>query len=375
MKKNYFITVLALSLSTPYFAQVGIGTPDPDQSAILHLQSGNKGFLPPRINLTSSTLQLGATPNAEALVIYNNGTTFPRGLYYWDGAKWLNMEGYEPVIPKMNQLLCNDARLSPPTFIAGSNYQGVLTIPYTGGNGGNYSSGTAINSTGVTGLKAALNPGKLQIGNGELVYSVSGIPSASSPNKAVFAIPDVFEATGCSAMVGEGNKFAVGETKSFSYSAPMNVFSANGPGLRRMNGKAVNNVTTTNRRLLTNAAGLNSNSPGVLFINGLMMNFMYDSNGLINPVMLNTTANPINYSITSLTTYGSYSTGIKTTIAGNAVSFHVDNNDQLLFNDDDQSEFCVSQIMFENGEWYQVTWTANQINNIAYGYLTAQRLR
>ncbi len=59
------------------------------------------------------------------------------------------------------------------------------TIPYTGGNGGAYSSQT-VNSTGVTGLTASLSAGSLVNGNGALTYTITGTPT--NAGIAVFAI-------------------------------------------------------------------------------------------------------------------------------------------------------------------------------------------
>jgi len=59
-------------------------------------------------------------------------------------------------------------------FIVGRlNLGNTLTIPYSGGNGGNYSS-QVINSTEVTGLTATLPAGTLNIGDGVLVFTLSG---------------------------------------------------------------------------------------------------------------------------------------------------------------------------------------------------------
>jgi uncharacterized protein (TIGR02145 family) len=59
------------------------------------------------------------------------------------------------------------------------------TIPYTGGNGGSYST-QAVSSTGVLGLTANLAGGTIAVGAGNLVYTISGTPSSSGT--ASFAI-------------------------------------------------------------------------------------------------------------------------------------------------------------------------------------------
>ena len=59
------------------------------------------------------------------------------------------------------------------------------TIPYSGGNGGGYQSQT-ISSTGVTGLTATLSAGQLEVGNGNLIFTISG--AAAEGGKASFAV-------------------------------------------------------------------------------------------------------------------------------------------------------------------------------------------
>lgn len=53
-----------------------------------------------------------------------------------------------------------------------------LIIPYSGGDGGFYSS-LVINSTGVTGLTATLPSGNFNVGSGNLTFNVSGTPTSS----------------------------------------------------------------------------------------------------------------------------------------------------------------------------------------------------
>lgn len=65
-------------------------------------------------------------------------------------------------------------------------YSATATIPYAGGNAGSYTAGTAINSSGVTGLTATLQAGTLNNGNGNLSFAVSGTPT--SAGIASFAI-------------------------------------------------------------------------------------------------------------------------------------------------------------------------------------------
>lgn len=68
--------------------------------------------------------------------------------------------------------------------ISGSLTQGTLasgvsaTLPYSGGNGGNYNA-LNIASTGVTGLTANISQGVLANGNGNIAIAISGTPSST----------------------------------------------------------------------------------------------------------------------------------------------------------------------------------------------------
>lgn len=84
--KNIWLLLL-LSLST--FAQTGIGTTTPNASAKLDVFSTNKGFLPPRVTLTSVSDASTIASPAEGLLVYNLGSVgLQAGYYYWNGANW-----------------------------------------------------------------------------------------------------------------------------------------------------------------------------------------------------------------------------------------------------------------------------------------------
>jgi hypothetical protein len=72
---------------------VGIGTPNPDPSAILELSASNKGFLPPRVGLGSTTDTVTIPNPATGLLVFNTGSgaLSVKGYYYWDGAKWTRL--------------------------------------------------------------------------------------------------------------------------------------------------------------------------------------------------------------------------------------------------------------------------------------------
>ena len=82
--------LLFLLFSTSLFAQTGIGTTTPDASAKLDVSSSNKGFLPPRVTLTSGTDNTTITSPATGLLVYNTGNNagLVAGYYFWNGAVW-----------------------------------------------------------------------------------------------------------------------------------------------------------------------------------------------------------------------------------------------------------------------------------------------
>ena len=70
-------------------AQTGIGTTTPHASAKLDVYATNKGFLPPRVTLTSATDVATISSPAEGLLVYNVGSGgLQAGYYYWNGAYW-----------------------------------------------------------------------------------------------------------------------------------------------------------------------------------------------------------------------------------------------------------------------------------------------
>ena len=88
MKRNFQMLALAVGVvvSMPSFAQkdnIGIGTTKPDPSAVLDVNSSNKGLLMPRMSLQ----QRSAIQNpAVGLVVYQ--TDILSGFYFFDGKDW-----------------------------------------------------------------------------------------------------------------------------------------------------------------------------------------------------------------------------------------------------------------------------------------------
>ena len=81
-----------------------------------------------------------------------------------------------PVISAMD---CGGAIFSATAYI-NVPYTATASVTYIGGNGANYHfAGPSVQSTGVTGLTLVLQPGTLAIGNGALIFNITGTPAAT----------------------------------------------------------------------------------------------------------------------------------------------------------------------------------------------------
>jgi hypothetical protein len=92
MKKSIF-TLIANMLVVLYASaqlKVGSNPTNINSSAILDIESSNKGVLFPRVALTSSTDQTTVSSPAIGLLVYNVGTATlkPEGYYFWNGTEW-----------------------------------------------------------------------------------------------------------------------------------------------------------------------------------------------------------------------------------------------------------------------------------------------
>lgn len=100
-KIQHIISAMALTLGFSYTAnaqvtaqKIGTNPTTIAPSAVLDIESANKGVLFPRVALTSTTDVTTIASPATALTIYNTATagTAPNnvtpGYYYWNGTKW-----------------------------------------------------------------------------------------------------------------------------------------------------------------------------------------------------------------------------------------------------------------------------------------------
>ena len=115
MKK--IIIYLVGFLSWYAHAQVGIGTTTPDASAKLQIDATDKGFLPPRVALSSLTDQITITTPAEGLLVYCIGTAgLAEGYYYWEGSTWVKMSNTANTLD-MGYVLAWPSNASPPGYL------------------------------------------------------------------------------------------------------------------------------------------------------------------------------------------------------------------------------------------------------------------
>ena len=163
---------MAIMLMAPWSlaGQVVVGEGTPDPSAVLDVQGTDKGFLFTRL----STAGRNAIVNpARGLIIFNTGTLC------------LEINQGTPSAPQWERVKCRTGAIGGLDCGAASVSEPVITVPYTGGNGGVYDVHSA-SSTGITGLSATLPAGNYTDGTGSLSWVVSGVPSG--PGTATFSL-------------------------------------------------------------------------------------------------------------------------------------------------------------------------------------------
>lgn len=108
------LTLGASSCLNPIYAQVGIGTTDPDASAMLDIQSSNSGFLMPRVSLAGTDDISTISSPATGLMVYNTESVsdVTPGFYFYDGSDWERLnstseefKSYGEIYSSANQVL------------------------------------------------------------------------------------------------------------------------------------------------------------------------------------------------------------------------------------------------------------------------------
>ena len=197
MKKIVFI-ILSIGVFANASAQSGFGTTTPDPSAKLDVSSTNKGFLPPRVTLTSTTDIITIPNPATALLVYNTGNNvnLSAGYYYWNGTAWTKI-GNSGSILASNTVTISATGAAPTTGTRtidktvavdnGATRRITLQLGYVGSAGG---SGDYLFSL-PTGITFNTNAGYNPIFTGTL-YS----PSFSAMAPSIIAISGVITVSG-----------------------------------------------------------------------------------------------------------------------------------------------------------------------------------
>ncbi|EHQ41459.1 hypothetical protein [Myroides odoratus] len=86
MKKIILSAAVAFTVLTTsnVVAQQGFGTNTPDRSAAVDIVSSKRGLLIPRIDIPNLDQAAPVANPANALMVYNTGSTTAAGFYYWD---------------------------------------------------------------------------------------------------------------------------------------------------------------------------------------------------------------------------------------------------------------------------------------------------
>jgi hypothetical protein len=83
--KHFFTFLVTVFITTTTFAQVGINTETPHDSAALDITSTTGGLLMPRMT-QAQRIAISLTATAEGLMVYQ--TDEPVGFYYYNGTAW-----------------------------------------------------------------------------------------------------------------------------------------------------------------------------------------------------------------------------------------------------------------------------------------------
>lgn len=127
-----FLSLLA-NAQAPQGVSIKNTTSPPHASAMLDVESTNKGLLMPRMALSNYTQQIGAVANADGLMVFNTSSVTStgsgtaavsnglqgRGMYYWDAmatpAQWVK-QGSAPNNGSMNIPKMTFSQMGASTF-------------------------------------------------------------------------------------------------------------------------------------------------------------------------------------------------------------------------------------------------------------------
>ena len=131
------------------------------------------------------TTIVSATSSGGSMENNGNGSvefSFGQLLYANEiaGSYHVNQGIQQPAIYELassvSSLSCNNYMIDNPVLWKGEIYNGVIILPYIGGNGANYL-GLNLSSSPVKGLTMTLPTGKLAKGNGSIELVLKGVPA------------------------------------------------------------------------------------------------------------------------------------------------------------------------------------------------------
>ena len=186
MKKK--LLGLLFVLGTATYAQVGVGTLVPDNSAILDIVANNKGLLIPRVALKSTTdVTTISSGNVESLLVYNTQLIqdVKPGYYYWVHDKWNKVATSDDITaPSGGGLSLIDNGDATFTFTNDKGVKIVIDVPtILGSKTTNIlkSSANTLTSSvnGNSVITPIVNSNVLSAKAGQLISTVNGIDSNS----------------------------------------------------------------------------------------------------------------------------------------------------------------------------------------------------
>jgi hypothetical protein len=192
------IQIIIISISIfcyKSFAQIGIGTTNPNPSAILEVQSTEKGFLLPRLSY-SQRVSI-PSPISQGLMIYN---TDEKCINVFNDNNWQNLctgqvSTTPPNAPNANDiidLVCSQIQFTQNTGTVNLPINATVTIPYNVANNDvSYLGGQEIlpevTSTASSNYKLTLQSGNTgNTGQSTLIYKLTG--TATTAGTVTFII-------------------------------------------------------------------------------------------------------------------------------------------------------------------------------------------
>jgi hypothetical protein len=262
--KQFFTFLAAVVFTATTFAQVGIGTTNPDGSAALDITSTTKGLLIPR--MTTAQRDLISLPATGLMVYQTDGTT---GFYYYNGSSWSDVASngvpYTGATGAVN-LGAYDLTVNGITIGKGGGgniYNTVNGLSALQANTSGYyntANGYAALSNNLTGWQNTAN------GAGALYTNEGGYSNTANGTGALFTNADGYSNTAIGADAlkfntsGRLNTASGVEALKFNTSGSFN--TANGTSALYSNTQGNNNIANGTAALYSNTEGNNNTANG-----------------------------------------------------------------------------------------------------------------